>query len=76
MKKLCKTCFYWHQRKPVHYLPKRVVCGDCSCEKFIYIGSPSSPYSIDSLLYWDAEGYDASFATGPEFGCVHWAKKD
>jgi len=70
MKKLCKNCLYWCQRTPIHYLPY----GNCSCEKFIYAGTSS--YSTDSLFYWDAEGCAASFVTGPEFGCVHWRRKE
>jgi len=76
MKKLCKTCFYWHQNKRNYYAPEGGVYGECSCGKFIYRDDFWRPYAIDQLIYWDYEGYNARFATGPEFGCVHWAKKD
>jgi len=76
MKKLCKTCFYWHQLESDYYLSGGVGYGDCVCGKLIYKDGSCPLYATDQLIYWDYEGYDASIATGPEYGCVHWRKKD
>jgi len=66
MRKRCKTCFYWHQNKRNYHALTGGVYGKCSCGKFIYREDFCFPYAIDQLIYWDYEGYNASFATGPE----------
>jgi len=76
MKKLCKTCFYWHQHKPYYDLFGEDIYGKCTYDKFIYFDHLCYPHPLDALIYWDHEEHSASFATGPEFGCVHWAKKE
>jgi len=76
MKKLCKTCLYWHKYKSSDCIPGGEVYGRCDCGKFIYVDDFSPPYPVDILLYWDYEDYGANFATGPEFSCVHWTRKD
>jgi len=76
MKKLCRTCFYWHQRNYDYYTPGGEVYGKCSCGKFIYRDDSCSPYATDQLIYWDYGGYSAGVAIGPEFGCVHWRRKE
>jgi len=75
MKKLCKNCFYWHRNKSSYCTAEGVAYGDCVCVRFVYKHDNSCPYSTDQLVYWDYEGFDAGFATGPEFGCVQWREK-
>jgi len=76
MKKLCKTCFFWHQNERNYYTPEGEVYGSCVCGKFICPSDFCPPYTTDQLIYWDYREYGASFATGPEFGCIHWRKKE
>jgi len=65
----CKTCKWWSEANKELW---RGDGGDCACEKFVYEG----PLEPDGLTYWDAENYDASFRTGPDFGCIHWEKEE
>jgi len=71
----CKDCKFWRENELTEYDVKRErkVCGDCSCKKFTY---QDDKRFLDGLDYWDYEGYSAGFTTGPQFGCIHWEKKD
>lgn len=68
VKKICKNCGCWTPEKN----QKDEQTGICTCEKFVYHDNRKCP--PDGLAYMDSEGYDASFVTGPEFGCIHFAK--
>lgn len=65
--KRCESCKYWSE------LLKSAPLGICKSEKFVYysLDCPKELKTDDRLEYGDYEGYGASFATGPKFGCVH-----
>lgn len=67
-KKICKNCKNWKRDKGFH--------GFCSSRKLIYTGDSynSEEKCKDTLHYCDAEGYEANFTTGEEFGCIHFEK--
>jgi len=63
----CKTCKFYKQDDSDCY-------GQCKSDKFIYgyfYPSKVRQEAEDILLYFDYEGYSASFEVGPMFGCVH-----
>lgn len=69
----CKTCTHWIRftdAYSIKYLGKHM--GDCNNNKFIY-GESKIP--IDGFAYWDQESVQADFATGENFGCIHWKPK-
>lgn len=69
----CKNCKHWSKmvvltsRNPAEYNAG----GYCDHNKIV---ENYGVYELDSLVYSYAEGGD--FWTGPEFGCVHWIKRD
>lgn len=66
----CKTCAHWSDKPPygrVDFLHRT-----CECPKLqedIYTDTPE-----DTLCYSYQEG--GCFYAGPDFGCVHWIKKE
>jgi len=75
MKKLCKDCMFWEpMENKGNWIGNRNQ-GDCSCKSFIEYISCDAEYPVDSLVYWDAEGYASGFNTGCDFGCIHWREK-
>jgi len=68
VRKICKNCKYWKREGdyPV---------GRCKNKKFIY-DSWDKLCPIDGLIYWDYEGYQAGFAVGERFGCIHFKAKE
>ena len=69
----CATCKHWTRYTDgfdQHYHGPHA--GECSNKHFTY-GSVNVP--INGLVYWDYEGYSAEFATGEDFGCIHWEEK-
>lgn len=48
--------------------------GGCDSDKFIYDDMGEAPE--DGLVYWDHEGYNAGFSTGPLFGCIHFEDEE
>lgn len=71
----CGTCKHW-KRYDSKYQQNLMGnhAGDCWSDKFVYqqdlSGNVKTP--VDGLLYWDCEGYMASFNTGENFGCNAW----
>ena len=65
----CSTCKYWSGKRDLFTL-ELTGKGTCSCPKFVY-----NPYGDemkdDELHYSDYEGYNATFETGKNFGCIH-----
>lgn len=73
MSKICKTCKYWERFTDTHDIRYcGPYAGNCFNSKFIY---DEQDVPVDSLAYWDHEGYSADFCTGESFGCIHWEKK-
>lgn len=72
----CSTCSFWKRgdSETVHSNH----FGTCSHPAFIYLGDiPDSTRETqrpDSFVYWDSEDYNASFATGERFGCIHHSR--
>lgn len=62
----CSGCLHWKRYKT----PEEG--GQCTSPKLAYDGSNPPP---DGLHYWDFEDYSAGMATGPDFGCIHWSKR-
>lgn len=76
MLKICKNCRYWTRYMPESYEVYREHFGTCHHERFLYGGVVGyHPDNSNSLYYWDFESYAAGFATGEDFGCVHWEKR-
>lgn len=72
---ICKNCQYW-ERDITPGIKSPDVFGDCNNPKYIYTPDYVPPvYPTDSFLYWDSEDYAAGFATGENFGCIHFAMK-
>ena len=72
----CRDCKYWDRssteiRRGFH---------DCRLsDKFIYVGDTDANLVAagdDSLIYRDCEGYAADIQTGPNFGCVHFERRE
>jgi hypothetical protein len=74
MDNICKNCYFWKRNKENIFLgyttSRYLLFGDCSSDKFVYIEDGNTP--IDGFEYSDAEGYNASFKTGEQFGCIHF----
>ena len=56
--------------------------GKCTCPKFIDVSRnqgkfdmENPPILTDELCYSDFDNYEARFWVGPNFGCIHGAKK-
>jgi len=64
--KVCENCDFAEKSS------KRITC---SCPAFKY-SSPIYGIPEDGLAHWDCEGYFASFAVGPKFGCIHWKPRE
>jgi hypothetical protein len=62
MKKTCRNCKFWFKE-------------NCVSPKFVYIGKDVGEIKQDELGYYDYSGYNASFITGPDFGCIHFSEK-
>lgn len=60
----CGSCAHWQQSQG------NITTGKCNSSKFVENESPD----LDGVSYEDYEGYQASFSTGPLFGCIHWKK--
>ena len=72
---MCIDCLYWQRNVEHPWYPDRgTKFGECFCDQFIYTGDGQFdfPFKGDELLYWDSEGYSASFITGENFGCIHF----
>jgi len=66
----CATCKHWRRGETTTLLDQRF--GKCLCPAFLdtsWRDAETPPE--DGLLYWDLEGYNADFATGEAFGCIH-----
>ena len=83
MDKTCKTCRWW-DKVIVRALPPGIYKG-CGCSVIRYVGRDdedaqgrkiSIPFQPDGACYWDFEEYDAGFASGPDFGCIHHETTD
>jgi len=70
MKKICKNCRFSTPRRPITGAPDLHL--KCENPHLVYEGFKT----VDNLVYWDASSYQADFSVGPEFGCVHWEKKE
>lgn len=57
----CKTCKWWNG-------DGNETQKECHCPKITYGVSPESP---DGACVIDYEYYNATFETGPDFGCIH-----
>ena len=65
----CVTCKHWQRYTDTFDVECRGKhAGTCNSKRFVY----DEPLLHDGLRYWDQEGYSAGFATGENFGCVHW----
>jgi len=76
----CQDCVFWRPSE-VEYLdeefdPQTKKSGRCDCPKLVYwqsLKQREPPIGDgDTLFFQDAENYDCSLWTGPNFGCVHW----
>lgn len=70
----CKNCKHWSKIGPSNTsrIPATYnVGGYCDSNKIV---ENYELYEPDSLVYSYQEG--GNFWTGPEFGCVHWNKRD
>lgn len=79
--KLCRNCVFWSRNTPTELIPtidERY--GKCACPKLMYdpknFGFRTIPQGNDLLVYKDYEGWEASFITGEDFGCVHFMYPD
>lgn len=71
----CKTCKYWEKKKKNEFFPEMDErFGECKCSSFMYNDEHYKLNSLpaNSFLYMDYEGWEASFVTGEEFGCIHY----
>ena len=60
----CKNCKFWgHYRK-----------GECDRAGGLFPDNPSASFDIVARVL-DDTGLDTGLVTGPDFGCVHFAKK-
>lgn len=72
--KTCKDCKHWG--------PKTSTFSDrlierfkyCNSEKITEDGPQPGGRTTDMLIYDYYEG--GGFSTGPDFGCVHWSKRE
>lgn len=60
----CKDCKHW--------VAKTHEDQNCACPKLHYGGAPAA----DELAYGDYNRYCAYLFTGPEFGCVHFERRE
>ena len=60
----CKNCKFWKQKE-------KKTSGECANKKFAN-GNDVYKCPKDGLRYWDYEGYECGFETGPNFGCIHF----
>lgn len=68
----CKECKFWKPIEKKEWTSKEdEYSGHCSSAKFVY----GEDIPTDGLKYWDYEDYSAGFATGRDFGCIHWSAK-
>lgn len=69
----CKDCKYWD-----NYPYSSDQHKECSNMKFINSWSNSEDIKNknDILIYWGYDGWGEGFATGPDFGCIHFSKED
>jgi hypothetical protein len=68
--KTCQNCVHWESE--VDLFTQSEDFGECGSEKFVYSARVQPGSGSDRLLYWDCEGYMASFRTGRDFGCIHF----
>ena len=69
----CKTCKHWTRAAdPYNIRSMGRHTGSCNSDKFSY-GEHIIP--TDGFIYWDQESVHADFATGEDFGCIHWSQK-
>lgn len=79
MDNTCKNCDYWSRVTPKK-LPEDF--GKCYCEaKFIYdraIGTPEERFHEKDVfaLYCKDSNDHGSFATGQDFGCIHFKNEE
>lgn len=80
----CSSCEYWdHDPKSGEEYDKYygettrffTVGGDCRCPRVMYRENESF-VTGDEAFYWDSEGHNATFFTGPLFGCVHHSPRE
>lgn len=72
MSKICKNCKYFEYINN-DFDPEWL--GNCNNSNFIYTGN-GNEFSINGLGYWDIESYNACFAVGEKFGCIHFEQKE
>lgn len=63
----CVNCTFWERKERM---------GNCHCNKFFYDDESSDEHCEDGLGFCDAECYNAWITTGPQFGCVHFQRKN
>ena len=69
----CKNCKYYKQNKGKD---QNKHFGECNCKRFIYDDWGTDEHKeYNALIYWDYEGYSASFEVGENFGCIHYKEK-
>lgn len=72
----CESCTHWkryaeaHPNAPGLASKAEVVGGICKSPKFV----EDAEYELDMLVYSYREG--GEFWTGPQFGCIHWARAE
>jgi len=77
----CKDCKFWStfseamNRKNVWYDVPVQTCAKATYSK---CGPrlPDGEENTDRIVYWDYETYCAFLATGPEFGCIHFERRE
>lgn len=75
MSKTCENCRYWGSlNSQIHRDTESFEARKCESGKIRY--HDEEPLERDGLAYVDFETYNASAATGPDFGCIHFEKME
>lgn len=70
----CRTCRWWDRELKSLYF-RNDNLGTCTVGKLLEHSEWSNDGKpVDAVVYSYDE--DGSFATGPDFGCVHWASAE
>ena len=70
----CKECKFW-RRGDIWTALEDERFGSCRCPKLVYADTVYNKRTSDMLIYQDYEGFEASFDTGEDFGCIHGEAK-
>lgn len=74
----CKDCHFWKAFTEEEISgvgdKENKYSGNCNCKKFVD-SNDQIPVPKDGLVYWDYESYSCGFATGKNFGCIHFKKR-